>query len=185
MAVRAAAGASIAFAVAEVLKLDHPIIAFTAAVIVTDLKPAQTRELGLRRVGATVVGAVTGTVLSPFLSPTAWAIGASVLLAILISHLLRAREGAKIAGYICALIVLDNSAAPWLTGLYRMIETALGVIVAWVISYVPKLIPVKESSEADKAPDGYNSGEPTSDISEQPALRLRKIKSGRSRDGYQ
>lgn len=150
MAVRAAAGASIAFAVAEVLKLDHPIIAFTAAVIVTDLKPAQTRELGLRRVGATVVGAVTGTVLSPFLSPTAWAIGASVLLAILISHLLRAREGAKIAGYICALIVLDNSAAPWLAGLYRMIETALGVIVAWVISYVPKLIPVKESSEADK-----------------------------------
>ena len=67
LAVRAAAGASIAFAIAEVLRLEHPIIAFTAAVIVTDLKPAQTRELGLRRVGATIVGAVTGAVLSPFL----------------------------------------------------------------------------------------------------------------------
>lgn len=151
LAVRAAAGASIAFAVAEVLKLDHPIIAFTAAVIVTDLKPAQTQELGLRRVAATAVGGVTGAVLSPALPPTAWALGTSVLVAMLISHMLRAREGAKVAGYICGLIVLDNSAAPWHNALYRMIETALGVIVAWIISYVPKLIPIDENSEASKA----------------------------------
>jgi len=151
LAVRAAAGASIAFAIAEILKLEHPIIAFTAAVIVTDLKPAQTRELGLRRVGATVVGAVNGAVLSPFLPATAWAIGVSVLHAIFISHLLRAREGAKIAGYICALIVLDDSAVPWLDGLYRMIETTLCVVVAWLISYVPKLISIDEPGEPTNA----------------------------------
>jgi uncharacterized membrane protein YccC len=159
LAVRAAAGASSAFAIAELLKLEHPIIAFTAAVIVTDLKPAQTRELGLRRIGATVVGAVTGAVLSPFLPSTAWAIGASVLLAILTAHLLRAREGAKIAGYICALIVLDNSAAPWLDAVYRMIETALGVIVAWLISYVPKLIPVVEPAEERNASEAGHSAQ--------------------------
>jgi uncharacterized membrane protein YgaE (UPF0421/DUF939 family) len=160
LAVRAAAGASIAFAAAEILKLDHPIIAFTAAVIVTDLKPAQTRELGLRRLGATLVGGITGAVLGPALPPTAWALGTSVLVAMLISHMLRAREGAKVAGYICGLIVLDNSAAPWHDALYRMIETALGVIVAWIISYVPKLIPVEESGEAVRAPEAAVEASP-------------------------
>jgi uncharacterized membrane protein YgaE (UPF0421/DUF939 family) len=161
LAVRAAAGASIAFAVAEVLKLEHPIIAFTAAVIVTDLQPAKTRELGLRRVGATVVGAVTGAVLSPFLSPTALAVGASVLLAILISHLLRAREGAKIAGYICALIVLDDSTAPWVNGFHRMLETALGVLVGWLISYVPKLIPINEPGDERNTSQGAPTDQPS------------------------
>ena len=151
LAVRAAAGASIAFAGAELLKLDHPIIAFTAAVIVTDLKPVQTRELGLLRLGATLVGGVSGAVLAYVLPPAAWALGASVLVAMLMAHLLGAREGAKVAGYICGLIVLDNSAAPWTDALHRMLETALGVTVAWIISYVPKLIPIEDGAEATKA----------------------------------
>ena len=35
-----------------------------------------------------------------------------------------------------------------------MIETALGVVVAWMISYVPKLIPVDESGEEAMLPKG-------------------------------
>lgn len=153
LAVRAAAGASVSFAIAELLKLDHPIIAFTAAVIVTDLKPAQTRELGVRRLGATLVGGLTGAILGMAIRPTAWGIGLSVLVAILISYGLRAREGAKVAGYICGLIVLDHSAEPWKDALARMFETGLGVSVAWAISYVPKLIPVEEPAEEAKAPE--------------------------------
>ena len=157
LAVRAAAGASVSFAIAELLKLDHPIIAFTAAVIVTDLKPAQTRELGVRRLGATLVGGLTGAVLGMAIRPTAWGIGLSVLVAILISHVLRAREGAKVAGYICGLIVLDHSTEPWKEALARTIETGLGVFVAWVISYVPKLIPIEEPTEEAKATDGSDA----------------------------
>ena len=157
LAVRAAAGASVSFAIAELLKLDHPIIAFTAAVIVTDLKPAQTRELGVRRLGATLVGGLTGAILGMAIRPTAWGIGLSVLVAILISHVLRAREGAKVAGYICGLIVLDHSAEPWKDALARTTETGLGVFVAWVISYVPKLIRVEEPAADSKDPDGSHA----------------------------
>jgi uncharacterized membrane protein YgaE (UPF0421/DUF939 family) len=93
------------------------------------------------------VGGVTGAALSMVLPSTPWAIGGGVLAAMLLCDLLGAREGAKIAGYICGLIVLEHSAEPWNDALLRMIETALGVTVAWVIAYVPKLIP-PERAEA-------------------------------------
>jgi hypothetical protein len=57
------------------------------------------------------VGGVIGAALGPPLPATAS--GASVLLAMLVSHMLRAREGAKVAGYICGLIVLGYGVAPW------------------------------------------------------------------------
>jgi uncharacterized membrane protein YgaE (UPF0421/DUF939 family) len=149
LALRAAVGASVAFALAQALGLDHPIFAFTATVIVTDLKPAQSRELGLRRLGATLVGAVTGAGLSIVLPSTPWAIGAAVLAAMLLCDMLGAREGAKIAGYICGLIVFEHSLEPWHDAFYRMIETALGVTVAWAIAYVPKLLPPERADEGD------------------------------------
>ena len=154
LAVRAAVGASVSFALAQLLGLDHPIFAFTAAVIVTDLKPTQSRELGLRRLGATLVGGVTGAALSMVLPSTPWAIGGGVLAAMLLCDLLGAREGAKIAGYICGLIVLEHSAEPWNDALLRMIETALGVTVAWVIAYVPKLIPPGRAEAGDATAEG-------------------------------
>jgi uncharacterized membrane protein YgaE (UPF0421/DUF939 family) len=149
LAVRAAVGASVSYALAQLLGLDHPIFAFTAAVIVTDLKPAQSRELGLRRLGATLVGGVAGAALSMVLPSTPWAIGAGVLGAMLLCDMLGARDGAKIAGYICGLIVLEHNAEPWNDAFYRMIETALGVMVAWAIAYVPKLIPPEQGDEGE------------------------------------
>ena len=153
MALRAAVGASLSFAIAQLLNLEHPIFAFTAAVIVTDLKPAQSREMGFRRLGATAMGGMTGAALSFALPPGPLSIGASVLVAMFLADMLGAREGAKIAGYICGLIVLEQSTAPWHDALYRVIETALGVSVAWLISYVPKLFPPEEESEASPNAD--------------------------------
>jgi uncharacterized membrane protein YgaE (UPF0421/DUF939 family) len=90
------------------------------------------------------VGATCGAVLSPLLPPGPLAIGLGVLLAMLISELLQARDGAKVAGFISGIIMLDHSPEPWLYAYQRFIETALGVAVAWAISYVPKLIRIEE-----------------------------------------
>ncbi len=120
--------------------LQHPIYAFIAAVIVTDLSSAQCQRLGLRRILATVVGAVCGAALSQLLGPGPAAVGIAVVVAMLAGGLLGAGDGARVAGYICGIVVLDHAAEPWLYASQRFVETILGVSVAWGISFVPRLI---------------------------------------------
>jgi uncharacterized membrane protein YgaE (UPF0421/DUF939 family) len=101
--------------------------------------------LGLRRIAATVIGAICGAALSLALIPGPWSVGLSILVAMLICQLLHAPEGAKVAGYICGIVVLDHSAQPWQYAFFRLLETVLGVSAAWEISYVPKLIKIGDA----------------------------------------
>jgi uncharacterized membrane protein YgaE (UPF0421/DUF939 family) len=140
LALRAATAAGVALGLAEILRLEYPIYALLAAVIATDLMPSQSRALGVRRIVATAVGAVGGAILSPLLPPTAWTLALSILVAMLACEIFNARDAAKVAGYICGIVVLDHSAEPWLYSFFRFAETVLGVVAAWAVSYVPKLM---------------------------------------------
>jgi uncharacterized membrane protein YgaE (UPF0421/DUF939 family) len=140
LAIRAGIAAGLAAGIATRIALEHPIYAFISAVIATDLDAAQSRKLGLRRIFATAIGAVCGAVLSQLLGPGSGSVGLAVFIAMLVGSLLGAGEGARVAGFICGIVVLEHSAEPWLYGTQRFIETVLGVIVAWGISFAPKLL---------------------------------------------
>ena len=141
LATRSAVSATLAFSIAEALKLDYPIFALAAAMIATDLKPAETRERGFRRLVAIGIGGLLGALAVSMNLVGIWAVGPSILIAMLICHGVGAYKGARMAGYICAIIVLlDNGASPWHYAFFRTAETALGVLLAWGISYVPKLL---------------------------------------------
>ena len=157
LALRASVAAGCAVAVARLLKFEHPIYAFLAAVIVTDLNPSTSRKLGLQRLLATVVGAVCGAALSPLLPAGPIAIGVSILIAMLVCQLVQVREGAKVAGFICGIIVLDDSAEPWRTGFLRFAETVLGIAMAWLVSHVPKLFRFDEKSVDEQDPQRKGS----------------------------
>ena len=60
LATRSAVSATLAYSIAQALKLDYPIFALAAAVIATDLTPARSRELGFRRLVATAIGGLSG-----------------------------------------------------------------------------------------------------------------------------
>ena len=93
-------------AIAQALKLDYPIFALAAAVIATDLTPARSRELGFRRLVATAIGGLSGALAASMHLVGIWAVAPSILIAMLICQGVGAYEGARIAGYICGIIVL-------------------------------------------------------------------------------
>lgn len=140
LALRASVAAGLSLAIAQWLKLQFPIYALIAAIIVTDLSPSESTRLGLARLVANLVGAACGATVSMLLPDTSWAFGLSILLAMLSCHLLRTPDVARVAGYTSAIVALSYGSDPWNHAFYRAIETGLGICVAWSISYIPKLI---------------------------------------------
>ena len=140
LATRAAAGALISVLLAQWLGLEFPLYAMIAAVIVTDLSPVRTRQLALPRLAGTVLGACVGALAVRWLGTGALAIALGVLIAMFVAQASGWAEAAKLAGYVCGLVVLEHSAEPWTYALYRFIETVIGIAVAVGISLVPKLV---------------------------------------------
>jgi uncharacterized membrane protein YgaE (UPF0421/DUF939 family) len=139
LSLRAAVAAAVAYALAEILELEYPIYALIAAVIVSDLSPARTRRLGVQRLIATIIGVACGIAASIALPGGIVSIAVSIMAAMLICHLLQAPDSAKVAGYVCGIVVIAYAADPWSYAFYRFVETVIGMAVAWLISLIPKL----------------------------------------------
>lgn len=111
-----------------------------AAVIVTDLAPEETRRLGGRRLAGTAIGSVLGAVLSALLPGGTLTIAFGIFLSMFLTHLLRAPQAARVAGYLCAIVLLEHAADPWIYAFWRFLETVLGILIAMLVSLVPKLM---------------------------------------------
>ncbi|QSX78682.1 FUSC family protein [Agrilutibacter solisilvae] len=137
---RAALAAALAVALAQWLRLEHPMYALVGAVIVTDLVPAQTRQLGVWRMVGTVLGATLGALLSYFPHGPV-AIGIGIAAAMFLCHVLKLRGAAKVSGYVCGIILLEHAVEPWTYAYFRLLETALGIAMAILVSLVPLMRP--------------------------------------------
>jgi uncharacterized membrane protein YgaE (UPF0421/DUF939 family) len=144
MSVRASLAAGLSVTCAQLLRLEFPIYAMIAAVIVTDLSPERTRQLGLPRLVGTVVGSMLAAALSPVLVPRPAAVVLTVMAAMLACHLLRLQDAAKVAGYVGGIVLLDHGEQPWIYAVYRLAETVLGIGIAVLVSLVPRLIRTAE-----------------------------------------
>jgi uncharacterized membrane protein YgaE (UPF0421/DUF939 family) len=144
LALRSGVAAAAAVAIAIALELEFPIYAMIAAVIVTDLSSQRTRELGLQRLVGTVLGAGLGALVSMAGLIGPLAIGLSIALTLFLCHALKLEGTAKLAAYVCGIVVLDHSAQPWEYAAFRLVETVLGVVVAAAVSAIPLLIRARD-----------------------------------------
>jgi len=140
LAARAASSGALAIALAQLLRLPYPIYALVAAVVTTDLDPARTRELALQRIAGTVLGAAVGVVLSVSVGTNPLTIGIGIFAAMCLCYPLRLHGAEKLTGYVCGIVMLDHAGAPLLYATHRLLETLLGVAVAILVSFVPKLL---------------------------------------------
>jgi uncharacterized membrane protein YgaE (UPF0421/DUF939 family) len=144
LALRSGVAACASVAIAIALGLEFPIYAMIAAVIVIDLSSQRTRELGLQRLVGTVLGAGLGALVSMTGLVGPLAIGISIALTLFLCHALKLEGTAKLAAYVCGIVVLDHSAQPWEYAAFRLVETMLGVVVAVAVSAIPLLIRAKD-----------------------------------------
>lgn len=142
--------AASAVIVARRLDLEFPLYALIAAIIVTDLSPVRTRQLSLQRLIGTVIGAAVGalvSVASPATHGGPLTIAIGVLVAMLLSHGFRMTAAAKLAGYVCGIVLLNYNDHPWSYASYRFVETLIGITTAVIVSFIPALITADDSFE--------------------------------------
>ncbi len=150
LAGRAAIAAAVAVGIVQWMGTSHPIYAMIAAVIVTDLRPEQSRRFALNRLAGTVIGAGIGALAAPWLGPSALAVLVAICTMMLLCHGLKLDGAAKVSAYICGIVVLEHSGNAWHYAGERMVETLVGIVVALALSLVPKLIRIDEPGrEAD------------------------------------
>lgn len=147
LAARSAIAAAVAVLIVQWMDTSHPIYAMIAAVIVTDLRPEQSRRFALNRLAGTVIGAGIGALAVPWLGPSALAVLVTVLAMMLLCHALKLDGAAKVSGYICGIVVLEHSGNAWYYAGERLVETLVGIGVALALSMVPKLVRFDERGD--------------------------------------
>src|SRR4029077_15512545 len=105
--------------------LQHPLYAMISAVVITDLDATQTPKLALPRLAGTLIGSALGAAMNTLLLPSLWTIAPGIMIAMFVSHLI-SMPAARVAGYVCGIVLLDHGDSPWLYALFRMIETDVG-----------------------------------------------------------
>jgi uncharacterized membrane protein YgaE (UPF0421/DUF939 family) len=144
MSVRAAISGGLSVAIAQLLGFAFPLYALIGAILVMDLAAERTRQLGGQRFVGTLLGGALGSVaclaLGRVPEVNALVITLGILLSMLVTYLLNLKDAAKIAGYVCGVVMLNHSEQPFVYAVYRVMETCLGLAVALLVSFVPKLI---------------------------------------------
>jgi uncharacterized membrane protein YgaE (UPF0421/DUF939 family) len=142
LSVRAGLASLLSVLIARSFGLDARQALITS-VLVIDLSPEDTRARALPRFAATVLGGVLGASLSMVTPGGGIAVGIGVTASVLASHLLRIEgAAARLAGFVCGVILLHEAHAPWTYALYRLAETTIGIAMATLTSFVPQLLPL-------------------------------------------
>lgn len=135
---RTAIAAAIALGIANLARLPEAFWAPITTLIVMQSTLGVALAVSKDRLIGTVLGAIFGVVLANYIAVPSVSLAIGVFVLGLLCAVLRLNLAAyRFAGVTLAVIVLITRAqAPWLIGLYRLSEVALGIVVGLATSAI-------------------------------------------------
>ena len=130
--------ATISLIVAKLFALPEPIWAVIGALIITQSSPSKAFLLSVKQIGATVMGAVTGALLSTYMGPNylSFTLGIIILgFLCLFMHL--EKPSYRFSGISFSLVMfLTTHHTVWETALFRSVEITIGILTGLSMSII-------------------------------------------------
>jgi len=120
--------------IAQLLKFEYPFYSAIAAVIAMQATIEGSLKTGLHRMKGTIVGAVTGYAFALVMVKSPWWTGLGLVLTMTILKLMKWQEAMSIASVVFIAISVNLTGQPLDYALNRIIDTALGIIIAYFVN---------------------------------------------------
>ncbi|MHB8074210.1 FUSC family protein [Desulfosporosinus fructosivorans] len=120
--------------IAQLLKFEYPFYSAIAAVIAMQATIEGSLRAGIQRMKGTIVGAVTGYVFALAMVNSPWWTGLGLIVTMTIVKFMKWPEAMNIASIVFIAISVQLTGKPLDYAVNRIIDTALGIIVAYLVN---------------------------------------------------
>jgi uncharacterized membrane protein YgaE (UPF0421/DUF939 family) len=124
------------------MKLPEGYWAAVGAITAMQSDLGATIQVSINRLVGTAIGAIVGAAFLVLLEMHLWSFAAALTTAILICAVLNRWETYRFAGVTVAIVMLvPHDISPWVVGLHRFLEFAVGIVIALLVSSAAGLAP--------------------------------------------
>ncbi|MCE1253782.1 MAG: aromatic acid exporter family protein [Anaerolineae bacterium] len=121
----------------QIFRLEYPFYAAIAAIISLESSLTTSFKAGRNRLFGTLVGALVGLLFASIAPNNAILCGLGIIVIISILNRFNWNSAISIAGIVFIAIMVNlNGHNPFLYGMNRMIDTAIGIIVALMVNFL-------------------------------------------------
>ena len=120
--------------IAQLLKFEYPFYSAIAAVIAMQATIEGSLKTGVHRMKGTIVGAVTGYAFALVAVRSPWWTGLGLIVTMTILKFMKWYEAMSIASVVFIAISVNLTGKPLDYAVNRIIDTALGIIVAYLVN---------------------------------------------------
>ncbi len=135
--------------IAQLLKFEYPFYSAIAAVIAMQATIEGSLKTGVNRMKGTIVGAFTGYVFALVMFNSPWWTGLGLIVTMTIVKFMKWSEAMNIASIVFIAISVQLTGKPLDYAVNRIIDTALGIIVAYLVNRL--VFPPRYHKETEKS----------------------------------
>ena len=135
LAIKTALAGCLAMYLASLLRMPQPYWAAISAMIVMQTNLGAAIKQSWIRLAATAVGAAVSIPFMAFAGQNLMAFGVAVFVTIVLCTILHLADGLRLAAVTIAIIMLvPNTARPWVPAFNRFLEVSFGIFIALLVA---------------------------------------------------